>query len=482
MNIKGQTKLLTSNLSTKWLRTLIASGGIIIGIMCITITTTLSFGILDTITKALNSQFEAKKINILFSKKPINNIFELNPEDITAKSYEDILKIKDLDSNLESAYPSRLNLQYTTELSTDNCKEKFEKLALSAKENIEKDKKEYDKTCIESSTTYLPFEVYLQENSKYWIGSKNKPNENETILKYTSSNKEKLSQIGINKPEDLINKEFSLNFRGLDGYSEIGTNKYLQSSIENKTYSKKFKVVSVVDETKNENNIFASGDNGFDFMLSYNDYINVFKESKADIKAEQIGFSSVTGVVKSVEVVEPTINKIKSNQLIATSPLLKVLKIANIVFMVISGFLSAFGVIALIVSIFGIINVIAMSVLEKQKEIGILKSLGSSNMDIFGLFIGEGFVIGLIGWLFGTGLAVGVLTAANTILNIFILPNYPDFTKGLRSIGIEQILLLPQPWLYAVTFFIAIFFTMISSFLPSIGAARKRPVEVLRNE
>jgi FtsX-like permease family len=484
MNIKGQTKLLTSNLKTKWLRTLIASGGIIIGIMCITITTTLSFGILDTITKALNSQFEAKKFNILFTKKPVTNLFELNRDDVVTKSYEDIQKLKDIDSNIEATYPQNLAISYLIDLKGENCKEKLKKLSENQKpENIEKEKKEFELSCVSTPSIYTPQDIYYKENSKNWLGSKETLKENETVVKYTTFNKESLNKIGITKAEDIIGKEFDLNFQGISGYSEIGTNKYLQSSMEEgKSYSKKFKVAAVVDDTKSENNVFSMASGNIEFLLSYNDYLNFFKETKSDIKAEKIGFDSVIAVAKSVETVEPTINKIKSTGVFATSPILEALKIANIVFMVISGFLSAFGVIALIVSIFGIINVIAMSVLEKQKEIGILKSLGSSNMDIFGLFIGEGFVIGLIGWIFGTLFAVGILTGTNAVLNKFILPSYPEFSKGLKSIGIDQILLLPQNWLYLLTFVVAIFFTMVSSFIPSIGAARKRPVEVLRNE
>jgi ABC-type antimicrobial peptide transport system permease subunit len=484
MNFKGQSKLLTSNLKTKWLRTLIASGGIIIGIMCITITTTLSFGILDTITKALNSQFEAKKVNILFTKKPVTNIFELNREDVVAKSYEDIQKIKDIDSNIESTYPQNLAMSYTLDLKGENCQEKLKKISENPKqETIEKDKKDYEQSCINTTSIYTPFDVFKKENPKNWLGSTEPTKENETVLKYTTFNKEYFAKIGVNKAEEIVGKEFELSFQSISGYSEIGTNKFLQSSMEDgKKFIKKYKVIAVVDETKNENSVFSQSSGNVELLFNYNDYLNFFKETKSDIKAEKIGFDSVIGIVKSVEVVEPTLNKIKSTGLFATSPILEVLKIANIVFMVISGFLSAFGVIALIVSIFGIINVIAMSVLEKQKEIGILKSLGSSNMDIFGLFIGEGFVIGLIGWIVGTGLAVGLLTGANAILNNFILPSFPDFSKGLKSIGIDQILLLPQNWLYLVTFVIAIFFTVLSSFIPSIGAARKRPVDVLRNE
>ncbi|NJK71405.1 MAG: FtsX-like permease family protein [Thermales bacterium] len=85
-----------------------------------------------------------------------------------------------------------------------------------------------------------------------------------------------------------------------------------------------------------------------------------------------------------------------------TSPAQLFISSAQSLFLIITIVLGLFGVIALIASIFGITNVMAISVLKRQKEIGILKALGARNTDILKIFLLESSLLGIIGWIIGT--------------------------------------------------------------------------------
>ena len=65
-------------------------------------------------------------------------------------------------------------------------------------------------------------------------------------------------------------------------------------------------------------------------------------------------------------------------------------------------------------------NIMLVTVAERTREIGLLKSLGFSEKDVLSLFIIESMIVGLIGGIFGTILGIGVASIANNFLD---LPN-----------------------------------------------------------
>ena len=77
-------------------------------------------------------------------------------------------------------------------------------------------------------------------------------------------------------------------------------------------------------------------------------------------------------------------------------------------------FLSLFGIIALIVSAIGMFNTMTIALLERTQEIGIMKTLGASSLDIWKMFLTESMMIGFFGGAFGV--IIGFL--ASRILNI----------------------------------------------------------------
>ncbi len=135
---------------------------------------------------------------------------------------------------------------------------------------------------------------------------------------------------------------------------------------------------------------------------------------------------------------------------------------------VISYVLIAFVAISLVVSSIMIGIITYISVLERTKEIGILRAIGASKRDVSRVFNAETFIIGLFAGLIGIG--------ATLLLNIPINIIVHDLT-GIQTIN-STLPLLGGVGLVLVS----VFLTFIAGLIPSGLAAKKDPVEALRNE
>ena len=129
--------------------------------------------------------------------------------------------------------------------------------------------------------------------------------------------------------------------------------------------------------------------------------------------------------------------------------------------------LVAFTAISLIVSSVMIGIITYVSVVERTKEIGVLRSLGARKKDVRNLFNAETFIIGLTSGVFGVGITYFlqifinlILEALTDIVSLAALP----FTSALIMVTISVVL------------------TLVSGLIPAGAAARKDPVIALRTE
>lgn len=137
---------------------------------------------------------------------------------------------------------------------------------------------------------------------------------------------------------------------------------------------------------------------------------------------------------------------------------------------VLQGIVAGFGVLALIASVFGIINTQYISVLERTSQIGLMKALGMSRRDVAKLFRYEAAWIGLIGGALGAVIAYVAGTAMN-----------PWITKTL-TLGDGNTLLVFVWWHMAVLVVGLMFVAIVAGWLPSRKAAKLDPIEALRTE
>jgi len=129
--------------------------------------------------------------------------------------------------------------------------------------------------------------------------------------------------------------------------------------------------------------------------------------------------------------------------------------------------LVAFAAISLVVSLIMIGIITYISVLERTKEIGVLRALGARKKDIVRVFTAETFIIGVVSGLLGIGIAYVLTIPTNIII---------ENTTGLA--GVSQL-----PVLYAFALVVvSVALTLIGGAIPAQMAADKDPVEALRSE
>jgi putative ABC transport system permease protein len=129
-----------------------------------------------------------------------------------------------------------------------------------------------------------------------------------------------------------------------------------------------------------------------------------------------------------------------------------------------------FGLITLMASVFGIVNTQYISVLERTREIGLMKALGMRSRDIRRLFMLEA---GWIGFLWGfIGATVAILVG---------IPLNPWISKKL-DLGAGNSLLIYRPAQIIALMLALILIAMLAGFLPARKAAKLDPIEALRTE
>ena len=141
-------------------------------------------------------------------------------------------------------------------------------------------------------------------------------------------------------------------------------------------------------------------------------------------------------------------------------------------FAVLDLFLGIFGSLALAVASIGIINTLVMAILERRREIGIMKAIGASDGDVKGLFFAEAGVMGIFGGIVGVALGWTIGRVINLGTNVYLKrQHFPP----------EQIWFVPW-WLVLGAIGFAIVVSLLSGLYPASRAARLDPVQALRYE
>ncbi len=144
-----------------------------------------------------------------------------------------------------------------------------------------------------------------------------------------------------------------------------------------------------------------------------------------------------------------------------------VIDMINSLINIITTALIAFTALSLVVSCFMIAIITYVSVVERIKEIGVIRSLGGRKKDVSHLFNAETFILGLVSGLFGIAVTYIISLILNVIVNAIT--------------GVYPIASLPW-WQALIMIAVSVLLTVVSGLIPARSAAKKDPVVALRTE
>jgi putative ABC transport system permease protein len=187
--------------------------------------------------------------------------------------------------------------------------------------------------------------------------------------------------------------------------------------------------------------------------------------------SDQPVYSSVSVRVKNpsqVLTVENAIKKMGFN----TFSILDASRSIQQFFKVLDVFLGIFGSLALAVACIGIVNTLVMAILERRREIGIMKAIGASDGDVKKLFFAEAGAMGILGGIVGVALGWAIGQVINLGTNVYL---------KRQSFPPEHFWAVPW-WLVGFAILFSFGVSLISGLYPAGRAARLDPVQALRYE
>lgn len=187
--------------------------------------------------------------------------------------------------------------------------------------------------------------------------------------------------------------------------------------------------------------------------------------------SDQPVYSSLSVRVKNPAQVQPVEDAIKKMGF-TTFSILDASRSLQQVFRVLYAFLGIFGSLALTVASIGIVNTLVMAILERRREIGIMKAIGASDADVKKLFFAEAGAMGIFGGIVGVVLGWAIGQIINFGTNIYLKS---------QSIPPEHFWSVPL-WLVAFAIFFAFLVSLVSGLYPAGRAAKLDPVQALRYE
>jgi len=285
------------------------------------------------------------------------------------------------------------------------------------------------------------------------------------------------------KPEDLIGKEIVLRYASRHllndqdtGASSAASEYGAASELSVYAVSPKQRKVTVVGvvESKADAGLRGAGSAGayvpIDFALHLEpmQMTQVRLAGDRDPLADSYG-ALIVRVTRSsrVEAVEDKIKQLGYN----TFSLLDATRGLRRFFAILDLFLAIFGSLALAVASLGIINTLVMSILERRREIGIMKAIGASDGDVQKLFFAEAGAMGvlggslgvLLGWIIGRGINLGTRI----------------YMQRMQQFTPDDVWLVPL-WLVLGAIGFSLLVSLLAGLYPAARAARLDPVQALR--
>lgn len=229
------------------------------------------------------------------------------------------------------------------------------------------------------------------------------------------------------------------------------------------------RIVGIIPETHGESdyNLYMP----FEDLTSLNEWIQGKR-----INRTKDGYQIVIVSVSDVKNVLETTNEIKNMGYQANTPQ-EYIQGVNSFFVILQIVFGGVGAVALLVAAIGIANTMAMAILERTREIGLMKAIGATNRNVLSIFLGEAAGIGFIGGLGGTILG----WVGSFVLNILI-KGYLS-SQASSSSGMQPVQSISTPlWLPVFGLIFATLVGLLSGLYPALRAASLVPVTALKYE
>ena len=272
-------------------------------------------------------------------------------------------------------------------------------------------------------------------------------NESKYDLTYLDS----LENIKLENGDDsglLINKTLNKKIN-------IGDTVKLTFIDDYNVFNRYIKVTGIISDTG-----ISLIDDTYISMIKYSNLDNIYKDYNIDIKPNNISIK-----IDSKDNIDYIRKELKKLKITAKTnedyynELKKYLDIASFI-------LSIFSISSLVVSTIMISIIINITVLERVKEIGLLRSIGYSKKDVKNIFKSESLSLGICIWLFSIYFSSLMIKIVKYIVN-------NKFDIKITTNNIKY---------YLISLFISLFVTYISSLIPSKKASNLDPINALRSE
>jgi len=185
----------------------------------------------------------------------------------------------------------------------------------------------------------------------------------------------------------------------------------------------------------------------------------------------RLGYSAVSVKLESLRDLEPVKSRVREMGF-TTFALADQFDEITKAFYFMDMILAAVGMIAIVVAALGIVNTMVMSILERFREIGIMKAVGAGDGDIKRIFFFESGVLGLLGGSAGCVLGWAVSLAINRVVNFYMA------RQGMPYIGYFAF----PFWIFLGALGFSLLVSLVSGIYPARRAARVDPVAALRHD
>jgi putative ABC transport system permease protein len=258
-------------------------------------------------------------------------------------------------------------------------------------------------------------------------------------------------------PPDLVGKNIKLVIR-----------KYAQDGTESvKTIN--VRVAGMIVETRNEPDYAVYMP--MEDLLAINTWITGKR-----IDRNREGYSQVTVKVADVNEVLTITDAIKALDFDAFAAQ-SIVQSLNQFFIVLQLIFGGVGAIALLVAAIGIANTMTMAILERTREIGLMKAVGATNRDVLTVFLGEAGGIGFIGGLGGVSFGWGAAQIINVVGGAYMASQAAqNGGQAATSLAITPL------WLPIFAIVFATIIGLLSGLYPALRAATTQPVLALKYE